>query len=84
MNEIKFKQKIDALKFNDNGLIPCVAQDHESKQVLMLAWGSRDTLFQSVSIQINNNSFVIKTLLHKKCRLFMLPMWCSKRYTYIS
>ena len=26
MNEIKFKQKIDALKFNDNGLIPCVAQ----------------------------------------------------------
>ena len=49
MNEIKFKQKIDALKFNDNGLIPCVAQDHESKQVLMLAWGSRDTLFQSVS-----------------------------------
>ena len=48
MNEIKFKQKIDALKFNDNGLIPCVAQDHESKQVLMLAWGSRDTLFQSV------------------------------------
>ena len=49
VNEIKFKQKIDALKFNDNGLIPCVAQDHESKQVLMLAWGSRDTLFQSVS-----------------------------------
>ena len=49
MNELKFKQKIDALKFNDNGLIPCVAQDHESKQVLMLAWGSRDTLFQSVS-----------------------------------
>ena len=49
MNKIKFKQKIDALKFNDNGLIPCVAQDHESKQVLMLAWGSRDTLFQSVS-----------------------------------
>ena len=35
MNEIKFKQKIDALKFNDNGLIPCVAQDHESKQVLL-------------------------------------------------
>ena len=49
MNEIKFKQKIDNLKFNDKGLIPCVAQDHESRQVLMLAWGSKDTLFQSFS-----------------------------------
>ena len=55
MNEKKFKQKIDALKFNDNGLIPCVAQDHESKQVLMLAWGSRDTLFQSVSSGLATN-----------------------------
>ncbi len=47
MKEIKFKQKIDSLKFNDNGLIPCVVQDHESREVLMLAWGSKDTLFQS-------------------------------------
>ena len=49
MNKIKFKQKIDNLKFNDKGLIPCVAQDHETRQVLMLAWGSKDTLFQSFS-----------------------------------
>ena len=47
MKEIKFKQKIDSLKFNDNGLIPCVVQDHESREILMLAWGSKDTLFQS-------------------------------------
>ena len=49
VNEIKFKQKINTLKFNDSGLIPCVAQDHESRQVLMLAWGSKDTLCQSFS-----------------------------------
>ena len=47
VNEIKFKQKIDSLSFNDKGLIPCVVQDHESRQVLMLAWGSKDTLVQS-------------------------------------
>ena len=47
MNEIKFKQKIESLKFNDKGLIPCVVQDHTSKEVLMLAWGSKDTLVQS-------------------------------------
>ena len=47
MKEIKFKQKIDSLKFNDKGLIPCVVQDHDSREVLMLAWVSKDTLFQS-------------------------------------
>ena len=47
VNEIIFKQKIDSLRFNEKGLIPCVVQDHESRQVLMLAWGSKDTLVQS-------------------------------------
>ena len=47
MNEIKFKQKIETLKFNDKGLIPCVVQDHFSKEILMLAWGSKDTLVQT-------------------------------------
>ena len=47
MNEIKYKQKIDSLKFNEKGLIPCVVQDYASREVLMLAWGSKDTLIQS-------------------------------------
>ena len=47
MKEIKFKQKIASLKFNDDGLIPCVVQDHDSRQVLMLAWGSKVTLLES-------------------------------------
>ena len=47
MKERKFKQKIETLKFNDNGLIPCVVQDYDSKQVLMLAWGSKATLLKS-------------------------------------
>ena len=47
MKEIIFKQKIESLKFNNNGLIPCVVQDHDSKQVLMLAWGSKATLLKS-------------------------------------
>ena len=47
VNEIKFKQKIETLKFNDKGLIPCVVQDHASKEILMLAWGSKDTLVQT-------------------------------------
>ncbi len=27
-----------SLKFDDRGLIPCIAQDHASGEVLMLAW----------------------------------------------
>ena len=29
---------IDELKFNDQGLIPAIVQDHYSKKVLMMAW----------------------------------------------
>lgn len=26
------------IKFNDDGLIPAIAQDHESGRILMMAW----------------------------------------------
>jgi phosphoribosyl-AMP cyclohydrolase len=34
----------DSLRFDAQGLIPCIAQDHASGQVLMLAWMSADSL----------------------------------------
>jgi phosphoribosyl-AMP cyclohydrolase len=33
-----------SLKLNDQGLIPVVAQDHKSKDVLMLAWMNKEAL----------------------------------------
>ncbi len=35
---------IDDLKFDDRGLIPAIVVDHESKQVLTLAYMSRESL----------------------------------------
>lgn len=35
---------LDALKFNKDGLIPAVAQDFESGQILMVAWQNRQAL----------------------------------------
>jgi len=35
---------IDQLKWNNEGLLPAIAQDHESGEVLMLAWMNRDSL----------------------------------------
>jgi len=32
---------LDAIKFDQRGLVPAIAQDHSSKQVLMMAWMNR-------------------------------------------
>ena len=35
---------IDQLKWNNDGLLPAIAQDHETGEILMLAWMNRDSL----------------------------------------
>ena len=35
---------LDEIRFNDDGLIPVIAQDAESGKVLMFAWMSRESL----------------------------------------
>jgi len=35
---------LDDIRFNDDGLIPVIAQDAESAKVLMLAWMNRESL----------------------------------------
>lgn len=38
------QQIIDKLKFNEQGLIPSIAQDTNSKKVLMLAWMNKEAI----------------------------------------
>ena len=40
---------LSALKFNDDGLVPVIAQSHTSGAVLMLAWMNRHTLEETLS-----------------------------------
>lgn len=40
---------LDKLQFNNQGLIPAIAQDYQSKQVLMLAWMSLASLQQTIA-----------------------------------
>lgn len=35
---------LDQLKFDEKGLIPAIAQDHETGEVLMVAWMNRESL----------------------------------------
>ena len=39
---------LDSLKFNEQGLIPAIAQDHASGEVLMMAWMDRESLERTI------------------------------------
>lgn len=39
----------DAIKWNEQGLVPVIAQDHASKAVLMLAWMNKEALAITLS-----------------------------------
>jgi len=39
---------LDQLKFNTDGLIPAIAQQHDSGEVLMLAWMNREALLETL------------------------------------
>ncbi|WP_033069470.1 phosphoribosyl-AMP cyclohydrolase [Thalassospira australica] len=38
----------DKLKFNQDGLIPAIAQQHDSGEVLMMAWMNRDAVLETL------------------------------------
>ena len=38
-----------SLKYDANGLIPCIAQDHASGEVLMLAWMNLEAVAQTLA-----------------------------------
>ena len=40
---------LDALRYNDQGLIPAIAQDFESLEVLMLGWMNRTSIERTLS-----------------------------------
>ena len=38
----------DALTFDDAGLIPAIAQQHDTGEVLMMAWMNRDSILETL------------------------------------
>lgn len=39
---------LDAVRYDENGLVPAIVQEHGTGQVLMMAWMNADTLRQSL------------------------------------
>ena len=46
---IDLPQVLDALRYNDAGLIPAIAQDVHTRDVLMLAWMNRSAIEQTLA-----------------------------------
>lgn len=42
---------LNGLKFDANGLIPAIVQDHENGQVLMMAWMNREAVQRTIETQ---------------------------------
>jgi phosphoribosyl-AMP cyclohydrolase len=40
---------LGALRFDANGLVPAIAQQHDSGEVLMLAWMNRDSVAETLT-----------------------------------
>ncbi len=49
--ELQSPEWLSELKFDADGLIPAIAQDAESKRVLMVAWMNRQALIETIRTQ---------------------------------
>ena len=42
---------IDTIQFNETGMVPAIAQDHISGEILMMAWMNKEALSLSIETQ---------------------------------
>ena len=42
-------QALALIRFNDDGLVPAIAQQHDSGEVLMMAWMNRDAVTETLT-----------------------------------
>lgn len=47
--QVSLRDALDAVPFNDQGLVPAIAQDVDTHEVLMLAWMNRTAIEQTLS-----------------------------------
>ena len=43
-----YDEVLSAIKFNENGLVPAIAQQHDSGEILMMAWMNLDSIKESL------------------------------------
>jgi phosphoribosyl-AMP cyclohydrolase len=48
-SEMATRAVLDQVRFDANGLVPAIAQQHDTGEVLMLAWLNRDSLIETLA-----------------------------------
>jgi phosphoribosyl-AMP cyclohydrolase len=48
ISESAIAEALSAIGFNDDGLVPAIAQSHDSGEVLMMAWMNRDAVAETL------------------------------------
>jgi phosphoribosyl-AMP cyclohydrolase len=48
VSETTIEQVLDALKFTSDGIIPAVSQQHDTGEILMMAWMNRDSIAETL------------------------------------
>ena len=46
---VALETALDDIRFNEAGLVPAIAQQHDSKEVLMMAWMNRESLQETLT-----------------------------------
>lgn len=49
MSETGIAAALDAITWNGDGLVPAIAQQHDSGEVLMMAWMNRDAVAETLA-----------------------------------
>ena len=63
-------QWLDEVKFNDQGLVPAIAQHHQTGRILMVAWMNREALVLTAEkcrlctthVHVRNSGIKVKSL----------------------
>ena len=65
---------IETIQFNETGMVPAIAQDHITGEILMMAWMNKEAL----SLSIETQQAVYLSLKHiRRCRR---PLTCEQRW----
>ena len=48
ISESAIAEALDAIGFGDDGLVPAIAQQHDTGEVLMMAWMNRDAVAETL------------------------------------
>lgn len=49
MHSSNFNELLAKIKFNQDGLVPVIAQQYDSKEVLMMAWMNQEAIIETIS-----------------------------------